>query len=123
MLTFWQYVISVAIMATGGWMQVISKRPFSEAARKHPSHATSLERVYQALKRGNFGIPDAMRRVFPSLDNFKHRNKWWVINIAGNRLRLIAFIQFSQNRIYVKHILTHADYDKLSRWSMRGELN
>ena len=123
MLTFWQYVIIVAIMATGGWMHVISKRPFSEAARNYPKHATSLERVYRALKKGNFATPDAMRRIFPSLDNFKYRNKWWVIDIAGNTLRLIAFIQFSQNRIYVKHILTHADYDKLSRLSMRGELN
>jgi mRNA interferase HigB len=110
-------------MATGGWMHVISKRPFSEAARGHPNHATSLERVYRALKKGNFATPDAMRRIFPSLDNFKYQSKWWVIDIAGNTLRLIAFIQFSQNRIYVKHIVTHADYDKLSRRYVKGELN
>jgi mRNA interferase HigB len=110
-------------MATGGWVHVISKRVFSEAARSYPAHAGSLERVYRVLKKGNFATPDAMRRVFPSLDNFKHRNKWWVIDIAGNSLRLIAFIQFSQNRLYAKHILTHAEYDKVSRRYLGGSLN
>jgi mRNA interferase HigB len=110
-------------MATGGWVHVISKRLFSEAARSYPAHGGSLERVYRVLKKGNFATPDAMRRVFPSLDNFKYRNKWWVLDIAGNSLRLIAFIQFSQNRIYVKHILTHAEYDKVSRRYLGGGLN
>jgi mRNA-degrading endonuclease HigB of HigAB toxin-antitoxin module len=30
---------------------------------------------------------------------------------------------FSQNRLYAKHILTYAEYDKVSRRYMGGELN
>ena len=56
-----------------------------------------------------------MKKVFPSLDNFKHKDKWWVIDIGGNNLRLIAFIEFKDNRMYVKHIVNHAEYGKLSR--------
>jgi len=37
-----------------------------------------------------------------------------VIDIGGNNLRMIAFIEFRDNRMYVKHIVTHADYDKLT---------
>ena len=103
-------------------MHVISKRPFNAAARAHPNHRQALEDLYRVLRKSRFGSPDEMRRVFPSLDNFRYRDKWWVIDLAGNHLRVIAFIQFRQNRMYVKHILTHAEYDKLCSRYARGEL-
>lgn len=102
-------------------MHVISKHAFREAARSHPNQASALAAVYRVLSKGDFFDPDAMRRVFPSLDNFRYRKKWWVIDVAGNRLRLIAFIQFKQNRLYVKHILTHAQYDRLCRRYSKGD--
>jgi mRNA interferase HigB len=46
--------------------------------------------------------------------NFKYRDKWWVIDISGNNLRMIAFIEFRDNRMYVKHICSHAEYDRLT---------
>ncbi|MGB0254532.1 MAG: type II toxin-antitoxin system HigB family toxin, partial [Litorivicinaceae bacterium] len=82
----------------------------------------ALSDVYRILKQAHFESPDEMRKVFKSLDNFKYKSKWWVINISGNHLRLIAFIQFSQNRIYVKHIVNHVGYDKLCQRYQRGEL-
>ena len=56
------------------------------------------------------------------LDNFRYKDKWWVIDIAGNHLRVLVFIQFVHNRMYVKHILTHSEYDKLCNRYARGEL-
>lgn len=103
-------------------MHVISKRPLNEEAKSYPNQKQALEDLYQVLRKGAFASPDDMRRVFPSLDNFKHKDKWWVIDIGGNNLRMIAFIQFVQNRLYVKHIVNHADYDKLCRRYARGEL-
>lgn len=70
--------------------------------------------IYRTLDKGDFFSPDDLRKVFPSLDNFKYRDKWWVIDIGGNNLRLMAFIEFKDNRMYVKHIVSHADYDKLN---------
>jgi mRNA interferase HigB len=67
------------------------------------------------LLRANFESPEAMRAVFPSLDNFKYRDRWWVIDVAGNHLRVIAFIRFEHGLCFVKHIATHAEYDKLCK--------
>ncbi len=69
-----------------------------------------------------FSSPDEMRRMFPSLYNFKFKDKWWVIDVAGNHLRVIAFIQFVHKRMYVMYILTHADYDRLCKRCARGDL-
>ncbi|MBI4357545.1 MAG: type II toxin-antitoxin system HigB family toxin [Gammaproteobacteria bacterium] len=103
-------------------MHVISKCPFHEAARKYPNQRQALMDLYRVLRKAKFKSPNEMRQLFPSLDNFKHQKKWWVLNIGGNHLRLIAFIQFVQNRMYVKYIVTHAEYDKLCERLRRGEL-
>jgi len=103
-------------------MHVISKRPFNDAARVYPKHRRAVEDLYRVLRKGKFSTPDEMRRLFPSLDNFKYKKKWWVIDVAGNHLRVIAFIQFDHNRMYVKHILSHAEYDKLCKRYRQGEL-
>jgi mRNA interferase HigB len=103
-------------------MHVISKRPFTDAARAHPNNRQALEDLYRVLRKSGFNSPDEMRRIFPSLDNFRYKDKWWIIDVAGNHPRVIAFIQFVQNRMYVKHILTHAEYDKLCNRYARGEL-
>lgn len=103
-------------------MHIISKRPFNEAAKKNPNERQAVMDLYQVIKKATFTSPDEMRKLFPSLDNFKYKDKWWVIDIGGNNLRLIAFIQFVQNRMYVKHIVTHKEYDRLTQRYKRGEL-
>ena len=96
-------------------MHVISRKPFNEAVKQYPRDAEAIVRTYRVLRNGHFDTPNKLRQVFPSLDNFKYRDKWWVIDIGGNNLRLIAFIEFRDKRMYVKHIVTHAEYDKLCK--------
>ena len=96
-------------------MHVISRKPFTDAAQKHPNDAEALKDIYKVLRKGTFSKPEELRGIFPSLDNFKHRDKWMSIDVGGNNLRLIAFIEFRDNRMYVKHIVTHAEYDKLCK--------
>ncbi len=85
-------------------MHIISRKPFKDAAELYPNNATAINQVYLILKKGHFSSPEMLRNVFSSLDNFKYKKKWWVINIGGNNLRLIAFIEFRDNRMYVSHI-------------------
>ena len=103
-------------------MHVISKRPFKDAAMAYPNQRQAIDDLYRRLRASQFQTPDDMRRLFPSLDNFKFKSKWWVLDVGGNHLRVIAFIQFVNNRIYVKHIVNHADYDKLCSRYSKGEL-
>ena len=96
-------------------MHVISKKPFNDAAKKYPKQAIAIDALYKSLKNGNFSNPNELKSLYPSLNNFKYKDKWWVIDIGGNQLRLIAFIEFRDNRMYVKHIVSHAEYDKLCK--------
>lgn len=47
--------------------------------------------------------------------SFAARDKWWVLDIGGNNLRLVAFIEFRDQRVYVKYIVPLAEYDKLCK--------
>lgn len=96
-------------------MHVISRKPFADAMKKFPNDAAAIESTYNVLKRGEFKSPQALKAVFNSLDNFKYKDKWWVIDIAGNKLRMLAFIEFRHGRIYVKHIISHSEYNALTR--------
>ena len=96
-------------------MHVLSRRPFNDAAKQFPNDASALDAAYKTLRDGNFNTPEELKAVFSSLDNFSYKDKWWVIDIGGNNLRLIAFIEFRDNRMYVKHIVNHAEYDKLCK--------
>lgn len=38
-----------------------------------------------------------------------------VFDIGGNKFRLIAICHFNRGRIYIRHVLTHAEYDQ-DKW-------
>lgn len=35
-----------------------------------------------------------------------------IFNVSGNKFRLITAIHFNTNMVYVRDVLTHAEYDK-----------
>ena len=75
-------------------MHIISKAPFEESARKYPNDALALQALYRVIKETDFSTPEEMRTAFPNLDNFRYRNKWYVLDVGGNNLRVIAYINF-----------------------------
>jgi mRNA interferase HigB len=83
-------------------MHIISKRPFTDAATKHPNDKYALLDLYRALKKSSFKTPEEMKKVFKTLDNFKYKDKWYVLDVGGNNLRVIALIQFVNKRIYTQ---------------------
>jgi len=54
----------------------------------------------------------ALRQTFASADQV---GKLTVFNIGGNKVRLVAAIHYNRRKIYVRAVLTHAEYDE-QRW-------
>jgi mRNA interferase HigB len=50
-----------------------------------------------------------LRKSFPSADQV---GQFTVFNIGGNKFRLIAAIHYNRKKLYIRHILTHAEYDR-----------
>ncbi|MDZ8086065.1 MAG: type II toxin-antitoxin system HigB family toxin [Nostoc sp. DedQUE12b] len=50
-----------------------------------------------------------MRLLFPSADLV---GNFTVFNISGNNYHLITYIDYQAQIIFIRAVLTHADYDK-----------
>lgn len=87
-------------------MHVISHKPFNEAIKCFPPYEGALIDLLNLLEKTEFSDPGEMKRYIPSLDNFKYRDKLWVINIAGNHLRLIAYIDFRLQNVLSNILLS-----------------
>jgi mRNA interferase HigB len=92
-------------------MHVISRKRLNEFAEKHPDAKASLAHWFGLMKRGVFSNFVELRSAFPSADQV---DKLTVFNIGGNKVRLIAAIHYNRRRIYVRSVLTHAEYDEQS---------
>jgi len=75
-------------------MHIISREPFNNATKQYPNEAAALEAIYKTLRRGEFRTPDELKALFPSLDRMKYKEKWWVIDVGGNHLRILFFASF-----------------------------
>ena len=55
----------------------------------------------------------ALKAVFPSADVVKNKKSesLTVFNIQGNNVRLIAAIHYNRNKLYIRNVLTHDEYD------------
>ncbi|TDX15877.1 MULTISPECIES: type II toxin-antitoxin system HigB family toxin [Buttiauxella] len=91
-------------------MHLISLRALSEASKRFPQHAQELLMLARIIEKGYSPTPESLKKIYPTLDNFKYLDKHYVINIARNELRLIALIFFESQKFYVRDIMTHADY-------------
>lgn len=80
-----------------------------EAANRHAALSEPLDLWYRIAKRALWRSIDDLRRVFPSADSVR---KHTVFNIKGNSFRLIAEINYKSGRVFIRHVLTHAEYDR-----------
>ena len=90
-------------------MHIISLKALRKFWEKHPDGKAPLMRWFKIMQKMNFGSFASLRTVFPSADKV---DKWIIFNIGGNKYRLIASIHFNRNKVYIRHVLTHAEYDR-----------
>lgn len=90
-------------------MHIISKKALREFWEKYPDSQTSLVRWFKLIDKQELKNFVELRAVLPSADQV---DSLIVFNIGGNKYRLIASIHFNRQKVYVRHVLTHAEYDK-----------
>ena len=89
-------------------MHVISRKALRTFWESYPDSKAPLVRWFQIMRRTEFESLAALRRTFPTADKV---DDFVVFNIGGNKYRLIASIHFNRRKAYVRHVLTHPQYD------------
>lgn len=90
-------------------MHVITRKRLDDFVRTHPEARTSLQHWFTIVRKTDYASFADLRKTFPSADQV---NRLTIFNIGGNKFRLIAAIHYNRKKLHIRHILTHADYDR-----------
>ena len=90
-------------------MHIISRKKLLEAAQRHADLMAPLDAWYRIAKRAKWKNLAEVREIFPAADAAW---KFTIFNIKGNSYRLITEINYHTGRIFVRHVLTHGEYDR-----------
>ncbi len=90
-------------------MNVVSQATLRAFWEKHRDAEKPLRSWYKTSRRARWQNLVEVQRVYPHADLV---GRCTVFNIKGNEYRLITSITYVGQAIYIKHVLTHAEYDK-----------
>lgn len=90
-------------------MKIISNRALRDFAADHPHAEDPLQGWRRVIEKNRFPHWAALKAAFNTVDRV---GEWVVFDIGGNKYRLIAYIRFDKQILYIKAVLTHHDYDK-----------
>lgn len=97
-------------------MHIITRSRLVAFWEKHPDAKTSLILWYKLTNAAGWQNLVDVRKVFPSADRV---GNFTIFNIGGNKYRLIAFVDYTYQKVFIRHVLTHAEYDK-NDWKKDG---
>ena len=90
-------------------MRVISNKVLVGFGMRYPQASEPLQAWRKIIERTDFQGFSDLRRAFNAVDKV---GDYHVFDIAGNKYRLIAAVHFNTQMLFVRHVLTHAEYDK-----------
>ncbi len=99
-------------------MHIITQKRINDAKAAYPEAAAGLDHWYKSMRTMRFRDFAELRQSFGSVDK---AGKLFIFDIGGNKLRLIAAIHFNSGKVFIRHILSHADYDR-NQWKRQEGL-
>jgi mRNA interferase HigB len=92
-------------------MNVVALRTLRAYWEANPTARAPLQTWYAVTKKAKWSSFNDLRATFNSAD---YVDGEVIFNIGGNNYRLKASLAYRTQRLYVKWIGTHSEYDKLS---------
>jgi mRNA interferase HigB len=90
-------------------MRIVSRKAIREAAAKHSEWAASLNAWYKITTGADWRNFADVRNSWKNSDAV---GRFVVFDISHNRCRLIATIKYRWRMVYIRRILSHAEYDE-----------
>lgn len=92
-------------------MHIISFRKLREYFEKETNSKIALQDWYKKASKSDWDNFSELKNTFNSADNVG--NQRYVFNIKGNHYRIVAIVKFSINRIYIRWVGNHKEYNKI----------
>ena len=92
-------------------MHVIARSTLTAYYTRNPQSKAALEEWYAKTVKASWTCFADIKRTFNSVDSVG--NQHYVFNIKGNDYRLVVVIQFTPQRVYIRFVGTHSEYDRI----------
>ena len=92
-------------------MRIIALSSLKDYWESNPACAGSLLAWYRHVLNADWTAPADIKREFANASILKDGRV--VFNIAGNKYRLVVWINYSYRVVYIRFIGTHVQYDKI----------
>jgi len=93
-------------------VRIISRKKIREASEEHPEWEASLSTWYKVAKNAEWAHFADVKQSWKNSDNV---GACVVFDISHNKCRLVAWINYRGKKVFVRHVLSHAEYDK-EKW-------
>lgn len=93
-------------------MHVITRRRLVEFWEVHPEAQQALDGWYTYVKKARWSSIVDVRKDYPHADPV---DTFTIFNVCGNKYRLVTAIHYNRQKVYIRHVMTHAEYDK-GKW-------
>lgn len=93
-------------------MRVTSNKALVELASLHPGAEAPLRAWRRLLESADIANYAGLRALMNSVDK---AGDFFVFDVGGNKYRIVAAVHFNRGLLYVRHVFTHAQYDRWSR--------
>lgn len=92
-------------------MHVIARKVLNDFSRRYPQSRKPLEYWWTVCSKNQFLNFVELKKTFGTADLI---NNCLVFNIGGGKYRLVVRVNFCAQRMWIKYILSHEEYEKLN---------
>jgi mRNA interferase HigB len=90
-------------------VRVISRKAITDASAKHREWGASLNAWYKIAKAATWSNFEEVKSSWKNSDKV---GKFVVFDVSHNRCRLICTIKYAWKMVYIRGVLSHAEYDR-----------
>jgi mRNA interferase HigB len=97
-------------------MRIISRRRLVEFWETHPDAEQPLRAWYTEAKKASWNSPAEIKAIYRSVSIIS--NNRVIFNIKSNTYRLVVIVEYSQGKMFIRFVGTHAEHDKIDAVSI-----
>jgi mRNA interferase HigB len=94
-------------------MQIIAKSTLRKFWEVHPQAETPLRTWYTVVDKAAWSSPADVKMMFGANVDFVSDNRI-IFDIAGNKYRLIIHVAYPYQRVLIKFVGTHKEYNDIN---------
>lgn len=94
-------------------MWITSKAALAAFSEKHPEAKDRLSAWYKVIEACGANNFTELKSTFNTADYVPA--KYTIFDVGGNAYRIVTVIHYDKQRLFIRAIYTHAEYDKWTR--------